>query len=126
MPESARCDKWLWAVRFFKTRGLAAEMCAAGKVKRLGHLLKAASALHPGDVLEIPFPEGPGTRTVAVTAVIEKRVGAPEARACYEERTAPQIFEAQREWHQARSEGMRGRPTKKDRREMDKIHGFWD
>ena len=126
MPESARCDKWLWAVRFYKTRGLAAEMCAAGKVKRLGHLLKAASALHPGDVLEIPFPEGPGTRTVAVTAVIEKRVGAPEARACYEERTAPQIFEAQREWHQARSEGMRGRPTKKDRREMDKIHGFWD
>lgn len=126
MPGSARCDKWLWAVRLFKTRGLAAEMCAAGKVKRLGHLLKAASALHPGDVLEIPFPEGPGTRTLTVTALIEKRVGAPEARACYEEKTAPEVFEAQRAWHQARSEGMRGRPTKKDRREMDRIRGFFD
>lgn len=126
MPDSARTDKWLWAVRFFKTRGLAAEMCAAGKVKRLGHLLKAASALHPGDVLEIPFPEGPGTRRVSVKAVIENRVGAPEARACYDELTPPEVFEAQREWHQARSEGMRGRPTKKDRREIDKIHGFWD
>lgn len=126
MPESARCDKWLWAVRFFKTRGLAAEMCAAGKVKRLGHLLKAASALHPGEVLEIPFPEGPGTRKVVVKALLEKRVGAPEARASYEELTAPEVFEAQRAWHLARSEGLKGRPTKKDRREIDKIHGFWD
>lgn len=126
MPESARCDKWLWAVRFFKTRGLAAEMCAAGKVRRLGHLLKAASALHPGELLEIPFPEGPGTRKVVVKALLEKRVGAPEARASYEELTAPEVFEAQRAWHLARSEGMKGRPTKKDRREIDKIHGFWD
>ena len=126
MSDSARCDKWLWAVRFFKTRGLAAEMCAAGKVKRLGHLLKAASPLHPGDVLEIPFPEGPGTRVVAVVSLIEKRVGAPEARACFEENTAPEVFEAQKNWHAARSEGMRGRPTKKDRREMDRIRGFFD
>ena len=126
MPDSARADKWLWAARFFKTRGLAAEMCAAGKVKRAGNLLKAASTLHPGDVLEIPFPEGPGTRTVAVLAVIEKRVGAPEARACYEERTAPEIFEAQRAWHLARNEGLRGRPTKKDRRQMNRIRGFFD
>ena len=88
MPESARTDKWLWAARFFKTRGQAGEMCAAGKVKRLGHCLKAASPLRPGDTLEIPFPEGPGTRTVTVTGLIEKRVGAPEARACYEEKYA--------------------------------------
>jgi ribosome-associated heat shock protein Hsp15 len=126
MPETARADKWLWAARFFKTRGLAAELCASGKVKRLGYCLKAASSLHPGDVLEIPFPEGPGARTVTVRELIEKRVGAPEARACYEESTAPEVFEAQKNWHQARSEGLRGRPTKKDRREMDKIHGFWD
>jgi ribosome-associated heat shock protein Hsp15 len=126
MSESARTDKWLWAVRFFKTRGLAAEMCAAGKVKRLGHSLKAASPLRPGDVLEIPFPEGPGTRTVVVKGLMEKRVGAPEARACYEETTAPEVFEAQKNWHAARSEGLRGRPTKKDRRDIDRIHGFWD
>jgi ribosome-associated heat shock protein Hsp15 len=126
MAETARTDKWLWAVRLFKTRGIAAEMCAARKVKRLGHALKAASPLRPGDVLEIPFPDGPGTRTLTVMSVIEKRVGAPEARACYEEETAPEVFEVQKNWHQARSEGMRGRPTKKDRRDIGKIHGFWD
>jgi ribosome-associated heat shock protein Hsp15 len=126
MPDTARADKWLWAARFFKTRGLAAEMCAAGKVKRLGHALKASSALRPGDVLEIPFPEGPGTRTVRIVALAEKRVGAPEARACYDESTAPEAFEAQKNWHAARSEGMRGRPTKKDRREMTRIRGFFE
>ena len=92
----------------------------------LGHCLKAASALHPGDVLEVPFPEGPGVRTVTVVGLIEKRVGAPEARACYEESTPTGGFEVQKNWHQARSEGTRGRPTKKDRRDIDKIHGFWD
>lgn len=126
MSDGARCDKWLWAVRFFKTRALAAEMCAAGKVKRLGHVLKAASSLHPGDVLEIPFPEGPGTRVVAVVSLIEKRVGAPEARACYVESTAEAVHEAQKNWHQARSEGLRGRPTKKDRRQMNRIRGFFE
>ena len=126
MPETARTDKWLWAVRLFKTRGIAAEMCVSHKVKRLGHVLKAASPLRPGDVLEIPFPDGPGTRTVTVNELIEKRVGAPEARACYEDLTTPEAFEVQKNWHQARSEGMRGRPTKKDRRDLGKIHGFWD
>jgi ribosome-associated heat shock protein Hsp15 len=126
MPDTARIDKWLWAARFFKTRGLAAEMCATGKVKRAGHLLKAGSTPHPGDVLEIPFPEGPGTRTISVISIIQKRVGAPEARACYEERTAPEVFEEQKSWHAARMENHGGRPTKKHRRDIDKIHGFWD
>ena len=126
MSETARTDKWLWAVRLFKTRGIPPEMCVSHKVKRLGHALKAATPLRPADVLEIPFPDGPGTRTVTVVSVIEKRVGAPEARACYEELTAPEAFEAQKNWHQARSEGTRGRPTKKDRRDLGNIHGFWD
>lgn len=126
MPDTARTDKWLWAARFFKTRGIAAEMCAAGKVKRLGHGLKAASPLRPGDVLEIPFPEGPGMRTLTVKSLIEKRVSAAEARECYEETTPPDVFEAQKRWHQDRSEGMRGRPTKKDRRDMNRIRGFFE
>jgi ribosome-associated heat shock protein Hsp15 len=126
MSESPRIDKWLWAVRFFKTRGIAAEMCAMGKVKRAGHSLKAGSTPHPGDMIEIPFPEGPGARTISVLAIIQKRVGAPEARACYEELTAPEVFEVQKNWHIARMENPGGRPTKKDRRDIDKIHGFWD
>lgn len=124
--QASRTDQWLWATRFFKTRGLAAEICTAGKVKRLGHLLKPSSSLHPGDILEIPFPEGPGSRTILVVAIIQKRVAAPEARVCYEERTAPDVFETQKNWHTARLESPRGRPTKKDRRDIDKIHGFWD
>lgn len=126
MSESPRIDKWLWAVRFFKTRGIAAEMCAMGKVKRAGHTLKAGSTPHPGDLIEIPFPEGPGVRTIRVLSILQKRVGAPEARECYEELTLPEVFEAQKNWHSARLENPGGRPTKKNRRDIDRIHGFWD
>jgi len=126
MSESARADKWLWATRFFKTRGLAADTCSDGKVKRNGHPLKPASPIHAGDLLEIPFVEGPGVRTVSVKAVIEKRVGAPEARACYDDLTQPAVYETLKAWHVAKQEAPKGRPTKKDRRDIDRIHGFWD
>ena len=126
MSDTARTDKWLWAVRLFKTRGLAAEMCAAGKVKRRGHALKASSALHPGDELEVPFPDGPGTRSITVVTLIEQRVGAPEARACYEESTAPEVMATRGEWRQARKEGLRGRPTKKNRRLIERHRGFFE
>lgn len=126
MSESVRADKWLWATRFFKTRGLAADACATGKVKRNGHPLKAASPVQAGDKVEIPFLEGPGAREIFVRAVIVKRVGAPEARACYEDLTAPAVYEALKAWQFAKQEAAKGRPTKKDRREIDKIHGFWD
>ena len=126
MSESVRADKWLWATRFCKTRGLAADACATGKVKRNGHPLKPASTVQPGDLLEIPFAEGPGVRQISVNAVIDKRVGAPEARACYEDLTKPEVYEALKLWHTAKHEAAKGRPTKRDRREIDKIHGFWD
>ncbi|MES2660151.1 MAG: RNA-binding S4 domain-containing protein [Verrucomicrobiota bacterium] len=126
MSESSRADKWLWATRFFKTRGLAAEACANGKVKRNGHPMKPSSPMQPGDLLEIPFFEGPGVRHISVKAVIEKRVGAPEAQACYEDLTKPEIYEALKLWQTAKQEAAKGRPTKRDRREIDKIHGFWD
>ena len=126
MSESVRADKWLWAVRFFKARGVAAEMCEAGKVRRGGHELKPATALRVGDVLELPFPEGPGTRVVRISGLIERRVAASEARGCYEETTDPSVFEEQRLWHEARRDAPCGRPTKKDRRDMGRIRGFWE
>ncbi|MGD7651690.1 MAG: RNA-binding S4 domain-containing protein [Verrucomicrobiales bacterium] len=127
MPaESVRADKWLWAVRLAKTRGIAAEWCAAAKVKRAGHPIKAATPLRPGDVVELPFAAGPGTRVIEVKGLIDKRVGAPEARECYDDRTPSEMFEAQDVWRAARKEGVRGRPTKKNRRDIDRIHGFWD
>ncbi len=126
MSESSRADKWLWATRFFKTRGLAAEVCYNGKVRRNGLPLKPASPVQPGDLLEIPFVEGPGVRQISVKTAIDKRVGAPEAQACYEELTKPEVYEALKLWLAAKREAARGRPTKRDRREIDKIHGFWD
>ena len=126
MSDSARADKWLWATRFFKTRSLAAEACSNGKVKRNGHPLKPASTVQSGDLLEIPFAEGPGVRQIFVVAVIEKRVGAPEAQVCYNDLTKTEVYEALKLWHAAKREAAKGRPTKRDRREIDKIHGFWD
>lgn len=126
MSDSTRADKWLWATRFFKTRGIAADICMTGKLTRNGHPLKPASPVQPGDLLEIPFVEGPGVRKVTVQAVIEKRVGAPEAQACYEDLTEPAVYEELKQWVIARKEAAGGRPTKKNRRSIDQIRGFWD
>ncbi len=126
MSESIRADKWLWATRFFKTRALAGEILSDGKVKRNGHVLKRSSSVQVGDVLEIPFIEGPGLREILVRGVIDKRVGAPEAQACYEERTKPEVFEALKNWQIAKQEAAKGRPTKKDRRAIDQIKAEWE
>lgn len=126
MAEDTRADKWLWAVRLFKTRALAAEVCASGKVRRRGHPLKASSGLKCGDELEVPYPEGPGTRCVRVIQLIEKRLGAPEACACYIDETSQEVINQRAMWHQSRVDGTRGRPTKKDRRSMGRIRGFLD
>lgn len=126
MSESVRADKWLWAVRFFKTRALAGEILGNGKVKRNGHVMKRSSSVHVGDVLEIPFAEGPGVRDILVLGVIDKRVGAPEAQACYEDRTKPEVYESLRAWQIAKLEAAKGRPTKKDRRAIDQIKAAWE
>ena len=123
--ESARADQWLWATRFYKTRSLAAKTCALEKVKRAGHVVKAATSLHVGDLLEIPFPEGPGHRTIRVTGLIILRVGAPQAQACYEDLTEPAVYEALKVALQEKKDAG-GRPTKRDRREIGRIRGFWD
>jgi ribosome-associated heat shock protein Hsp15 len=126
MSGSTRADKWLWATRFFKTRALAADVLGDGKVKRNGHAMKRASSVQVGDVLEIPFIDGPGLREIVVLGVIDKRVGAPEAQACYEDRTKPEVYEALRNWQIAKSEAAKGRPTKKDRRAIDQIREAWE
>jgi len=126
MSDSIRADKWLWATRFFKTRALAADVLGEGKVKRNGHVLKRSSSIQAGDLLEIPFIEGPGVREISVKDVIGKRVGAPEAQACYEERTKPEVFEALKNWQIAKQEAAKGRPTKKDRRAIDSIREDWE
>jgi len=126
--DAGRTARWLWAVRLFKTRSLAARACESGRVKRRGQPLKPSSPVRPGDVLEVPFPEGPGTRTVAVLKAIDRRVGAPRAAACCHDHTPPEVL-AQRRTHlenrRHRREGDQGRPTKKDRRKLDQGGGFF-
>lgn len=129
MTESTRLDKWLWFARFFKTRSLATKACAAGHVKRDGLALKPAASVQAGDVLEIPFQEGPGARRITVTGMLEKRVGAVLAAAVYEDHTPEAVLEARRlalAEKAVRREGDQGRPTKRDRRAMSRIRGFFE
>ena len=79
--DKVRLDKWLWATRFFKTRGLATEAVSGGKVHCGGVRVKPARQITAGDVVEIK--KGPYAFTVVVILAIEKRVSAPEARQAY-------------------------------------------
>lgn len=115
----------MWATRFFKTRSLAAKTCELEKVTRAGHVVKPATGLRVGDLIEIPFPDGPGNRSIRVKGLIELRVGAPLAQACYEELTDPAIIEMNRQILQERRDAG-GRPTKKERRQIGRIRGFWE
>lgn len=129
MSDPVRVDKWMWAVRLFRTRGLAAKACETGRVKAGERILKPANELRGGELLELPFPEGPGTRTVRVLGLIEKRVGAPEARAACEEITPPEVTEQRKAWLDGRAHrliGDQGRPTKKNRRQIDEHRGFFE
>ena len=126
--ETVRLDKWLWAVRLFKTRSLAGKACESGRVKSDGRILKAASTLRGGEVIEMPFQEGPGTRVVRVLSLIDRRVSAQLAKESCEDVTPPDVIEVRRLWAEDRStrkEGSQGRPTKKDRRDIER-HRFFE
>lgn len=88
MSASLRIDKWLWFARFFKTRGLAASVVAAGEVRLNGQVAaKASAAVRVGD--ELVFPTGKRRRRVTVLGLGERRGPAPEAQALYREETPP-------------------------------------
>jgi ribosome-associated heat shock protein Hsp15 len=115
--ESTRVDKWLWSVRLMKTRSIAAEACRGGHVRVNGRPAKPATTVVAGD--EVRARIGETTRIVEVVRVIQKRVGAPDAVTCYLDRTPkPAAVEAAIPVA-ARDRGA-GRPTKRDRRMLDK------
>jgi len=118
-----RLDKWLWAARFFKTRGLAQEAIAGGRVKLNGDRIKPAHAVKPGDALAIRIEELEWQ--VTVRGLAERRGPAPEARKLYEE-TADGLAERQkrmdqRRWGTEPASQLKGRPTKRDRRLLEKL-----
>lgn len=123
---SLRVDKWLWAARFFRTRGLAAEAIGAGRVSVNGERAKASKGVKPGDTLGIRRP--PVEHVVKVLAIADRRGNAEAARALYEE--TPESL-ARREALAAEMKAMpppvfRGRPTKRDRRALEKFQRHQD
>ena len=110
VTDTQRLDQWLWHARFFKTRGLATKLVAAGHVRIDGdRVSKPAHALRPG--VTLTFPQARQIRVVRVEALATRRGPAPEAQALYTDLTPAQ----EKFPENPRYEG-KGRPTKKDRR----------
>ena len=120
-----RIDKWLWAVRFYKTRSIASKACNAGKVKIDGKSVKPSKTIEVGDLIQ--YGKNGLKYQAKVLQLIEKRVGASEAVKCYEDLTPQSELEKLKEKpirsvFYPRYEG-KGRPTKKERRQWDKHSG---
>jgi ribosome-associated heat shock protein Hsp15 len=117
--ESTRVDRWLWAVRLTKTRSDAAAACRGGHVRVNDRPAKAATTVVPGD--QVRARVASGTRTVEVVRAIEKRVGAADAVACFIDRTPKPPPESAMALPVAQRERGAGRPTKRDRRVLDRF-----
>jgi ribosome-associated heat shock protein Hsp15 len=116
-----RIDQWLWAVRLFKSRSLAAEAIKGGRVKVNGAPTKPAHEVKADELIATSI--GVMTRTLRVIEAPRSRIAAKLVPQFAEELTPPEEFEKQREW--ARLPGWRepglGRPTKRERRELDGV-----
>ena len=129
--ERLRIDKWLWAARFFKTRSLAAEEIGKNRVQVNGDVAKASREVKAGDTVTMRL--GVQTRTVTVRGISGQRGPAPVAQLLYEE--TAESFAAQAALREQRRMGSepaleieQGRPTKRDRRDLDGAvrHAEWD
>jgi ribosome-associated heat shock protein Hsp15 len=122
-PENVRIDKWLWAVRIYKSRSLATAACLGGHVKIGDQNVKASRDVRVGDV--VVALSGRVRRTLKVLALLDQRVGAKMVPQYLEDLTPPEEHERARQEHEAPiiqyPKGW-GRPTKKQRRQ---IEGLW-
>ena len=118
-----RIDKWLWAARFYKTRGLSAEAIDGGKIEVNGERSKRSRLVQAGDRIRIR--SGPYEHIVLVRGVSEKRGSATIAQALYEEepesRKAREVMAVHVKAMNANTGYESGRPTKKDRREIERV-----
>ncbi len=125
MMPGVRMDKWLWAARFFKTRALASRACELGRIECNKQTAKASREVRVGDLLQVKNEAGDfelavlllsdmrGPAAVARTLYLETEVSKELRLKAAEERKAMPQFEASRE----------GRPSKRDRRELDQLRG---
>ena len=118
---SVRVDSWIWSVRLTKTRSLAASACRAGHVRVNGERVKPAQAVRAGD--EVRLRHAGRERVVVVSRIVRKRVGAPVAVECYVDNSPPPPPREQAVPIGLRDRGA-GRPTKRDRREMERLRGL--
>lgn len=120
MAENVRIDKWIWAVRIFKTRSQATESCRKGHVS-IGDLpVKPSRIVHPGEIVKIR--KNQITRSFKVLALAEKRMSATLVQSFLVDVTPPEeleILEMQKNMKWITRDKGTGRPTKKDRRDMD-------
>ncbi len=120
-----RLDKWLWYARFFKSRTLASKVCESGRIRINSSVIaKAKVQIKPGDVLT--FPQGKEVRVIKVVMLGERRGPASEAQGLYEDLAPPSLVREQAKLDEktvkmAVREMGTGRPTKKERREMDRF-----
>lgn len=122
VASGARIDKWLWAVRVFKTRPAATEACRAGSVEIANLAVKPSREVRPGETIRVQ--QGVVTRTLRVVGSPRARVGAKLVPVYCEELTPPAEFEKAREQriqHVLAREKGAGRPTKRDRREIERF-----
>lgn len=128
--DKLRIDKWLWAARFYKTRSLAVEDLDKGRVSINGQEVKPSREVKTGDTLTLR--QGPVIRTLLVRGISSQRGPAPVAQQLYEETAESLALKAkaaeQRRLHcEPASSLEHGRPTKRDRRSLDKAQGTdWD
>jgi ribosome-associated heat shock protein Hsp15 len=122
--EKIRVDKWIWSVRLIKTRSLATKFCKEGKVFKDDQKLKPSSTISVGDQIEL---KKDGFNLVyRVDKLLDKRVGAPLAVECYTDLTSPEEYRKYENWFnygkkvEFREKGS-GRPTKKERRIIEKF-----
>jgi ribosome-associated heat shock protein Hsp15 len=116
-PDSIRIDKWLWHARFFKSRGLAADLVKSGRLRVEGTPVSKPSRVIAAGVV-LTFPKEDEVRVVKVLGLGVRRGPAPEAQALYEDLTPVREPRLNPLEHR-----VGGRPTKKDRRDMDILKG---
>lgn len=118
-PANVRVDAWLWAIRAYKTRSAATAACRAGHIRINGNPVKASQTVIIGDTIRVR--ESGWERILEVRRLIAKRVGAEAASHCFTDHTPPRPVAPKLGLPQ-RDRGA-GRPTKKDRRDMEKLRG---
>ncbi|MEZ4984380.1 MAG: RNA-binding S4 domain-containing protein [Saprospiraceae bacterium] len=131
--DKVRIDKWLWAVRIFKSRTLASDAVKAGKVKVNGTTVKPSYSVQRGE--KVVVGKNGFNFEFKVVDLLEKRVGAALAQQCYEDLTPADELNKYNDWFvgkrgvEFRDKGA-GRPTKRERREIDDFKGYqvydWD